>query len=383
MNEQAEDAERRFIVDTDAVQALIAGLQSDGYRVLGPKVRDGAIVLETLSDAGDLPAGWTDTQEAGSYRLERRADERLFAHGPAAQAWKRALYPPTEVLWRARRDGAGFVIEDPNELEPQRFAFFGVRPCDLRGLDVLDRVLGEGHANDPAYGRRREEIFIVAVNCTDPGGTCFCVSMGGGPSADGGFDLALTELASESGGQFLLEVGSPLGHDRLARLERRIAETGEIEAADTALAAAAQAMGRTMVENVADLLARNRVHPRWLDTADRCLTCGNCTMVCPTCFCADIEDTTDVTGDTAERRRHWTSCFTLEHSYIHGGSVRFSGASRYRQWISHKLSDWHEQFGVSGCVGCGRCITWCPVGIDITEEARAIRDHDGETHAWS
>jgi Fe-S oxidoreductase len=101
-------------------------------------------------------------------------------------------------------------------------------------------------------------------------------------------------------------------------------------------------------------------------------------MVCPTCFCATVEDATDLTGSATERRRVWDSCFSQEFSYIHGGSVRTSAGARYRQWITHKLATWHEQFGVSGCVGCGRCITWCPVGIDITAEARAVRQGDAQ-----
>jgi sulfhydrogenase subunit beta (sulfur reductase) len=121
--------------------------------------------------------------------------------------------------------------------------------------------------------------------------------------------------------------------------------------------------------------------------ASRCLGCANCTLACPTCFCASVSDTTDLEGETAARVRRWDSCFTLDHSYIHGGSVRASLRARYRQWLTHKLASWIDQFGVSGCVGCGRCITWCPVGIDITEEVAAIRARDGasrrEDGTWS
>jgi ferredoxin len=125
-------------------------------------------------------------------------------------------------------------------------------------------------------------------------------------------------------------------------------------------------------EGIRELLAATLDHPRWDDVASRCLTCTNCTLVCPTCFCSTVEDVTDLTGRTAERWRRWDSCFTLGHSYLHGGSVRSTARDRYRQWLTHKLGTWIDQFGHSGCVGCGRCITWCPVGIDITEEVAAL-----------
>jgi sulfhydrogenase subunit beta (sulfur reductase) len=139
-------------------------------------------------------------------------------------------------------------------------------------------------------------------------------------------------------------------------------------------------MGRQMDTNgLKELLQGNPTHKQWDDVAARCLTCANCTMVCPTCFCTTVEDHTDLTGQTAERVRRWDSCFTLDFSYIHGGSVRTETKSRYRQWMTHKLASWIDQFGTSGCVGCGRCITWCPVGIDITAEVAAIRASPGKT----
>jgi Fe-S-cluster-containing hydrogenase component 2 len=131
------------------------------------------------------------------------------------------------------------------------------------------------------------------------------------------------------------------------------------------------------VTGLPELLARNLEHPRWDDVASRCLACANCTMACPTCFCSTVEDTTDLTGDHAERWRSWDSCFTMDFSHVHGGSVRTSTRARYRQWLTHKLSTWHAQFGTSGCVGCGRCITWCPVAIDLTQEVAAIRGSEG------
>jgi ferredoxin len=221
---------------------------------------------------------------------------------------------------------------------------------------------------------RRRDAFIVAVNCGEPGGTCFCTSMGTGPKADAGFDLALTELIDEARHEFLVEVGSEAGGDVLARLPHRAASSADLAAAEAVVERTRNAMGRELeTDGLKELLQANSTHPRWDDVAERCLTCGNCTSVCPTCFCTTVEDHSDLTGSSAERIRKWDSCFTMDFSYIHGGSVRNTGSSRYRQWITHKLANWIDQFGTSGCVGCGRCITWCPVGIDITVEAAAIR----------
>ena len=254
-----------------------------------------------------------------------------------------------------------------------------MRSCDLHAIAVQDRTFLEGSWVDRDYRARREGAFIVAVNCGQAGGTCFCVSMDTGPRADAGFDLALTELLDDGGHRFLVEVGSERGAEVLAELphraRRRRASAGG-RAGGRATPPPADGRARSTPTGIRDLLYRNREHPRWDEVADRCLTCGNCTMVCPTCFCASVEDVTDLAGEEASRERRWESCFTLEHSYVHGGSVHGSGKARYRQWMTHKLATWIDQFGTSGCVGCGRCITWCPVAIDITEEAAAIRATD-------
>jgi len=122
-----------------------------------------------------------------------------------------------------------------------------------------------------------------------------------------------------------------------------------------------------------ELLYRKLEDPHWESVASRCLACGNCTAVCPTCYCARVVDDVAIDGSAAERRQEWESCFNPEFSHLPGGSVRGSIGARYRQWITHKLASWHDQFGTSGCVGCGRCISWCPVGIDITAEVAALR----------
>ncbi|MDE1922530.1 MAG: 4Fe-4S dicluster domain-containing protein [Gammaproteobacteria bacterium] len=363
----------QHLLTGEGLQALIEALAARGYQVLGPTVRDGAIVYDALTHVAQLPAGWTDVQEAGRYRLERRDDGALFGFAVGPHSWKRFLHPPVESLWTMHRGDDGVRLAGADEAATRR-AFLGVRACELRAIAIQDRVLRDGSFQDTAYAARRAEAFIVAVNCGHAGGTCFCVSMRSGPKAEGNFDLALTELPAAGGQEFLVEVGSDAGSELVELVPHRAATDAERSAAAAVVARAAAQMGRTLnTEGIKDLLQANQEHPRWDEVAGRCLTCGNCTMVCPTCFCTTVEDHSDPAGLTAGRARKWDSCFTMDFSHLHGGSVRSSARARYRQWMTHKLAGWIDQFGSSGCVGCGRCITWCPVGIDITEEAAAIR----------
>jgi formate hydrogenlyase subunit 6/NADH:ubiquinone oxidoreductase subunit I len=367
------------VITPEGLSGLIAGLRGDGFRVIGPRLRDQAIVYDDIEAVEDLPAGWTDEQEGGHYRVRRRNDAALFGYNVGPHAWKRFLHPPLLLLWRAERGPNGFTVTDSAE-PAERYAFLAVRSCELHAIAIQDRVFLHGPYVDPHYRARREGAFIVAVNCGQAGGTCFCASMNTGPKARQGFDLSLTELLGEAH-EFLVEVGTDRGAALLATVASRPAEQRHIAQAEDAVARAQGSMGRHMrSDDVRELLQANLEHPRWDNVAQRCLTCGNCTMVCPTCFCTSVWDENDLSGNAAERKRRWDSCFTMDFSYIHGGSVRSSGRSRYRQWMTHKLANWVDQFGTSGCVGCGRCITWCPVGIDITEEVRAIRgegDSDG------
>jgi ferredoxin len=352
---------------------LFAVLRQRGYTVIGPTVVDGAIVYDEIDSPDQLPAGVTDEQSPGKYRLKNREDAALFGYVAGPHSWKKFLFPPVVRLWQARRTGGAMSII-PEAASPPRLAFLGVRACELKALQIQDRVFAGGEYVDPVYNARRSGAFIIAVNCTQAGGTCFCASMGTGPKVIEGFDLAITELINPGHHRFLIEAGTANGASVLAELPTRNAEAGDAQQAETAINAAARQMGRSLdTEGIRELLQGNLEHPRWQDVAQRCINCANCTMVCPTCFCSTVEDTTDLAGENAERWRKWDSCFTMDFSYIHGGSVRPSAMARYRQWMTHKLSTWYDQFGSSGCVGCGRCITWCPVGIDITEEARAIR----------
>jgi sulfhydrogenase subunit beta (sulfur reductase) len=361
------------ILSLDGLRALIEALARLGYQVLGPTLRDGAIVYDDIASLADLPSGWTDQQDAGRYRLERRSDNALFGYAVGPQSWRRFLQQPVHRMWQARRTDDGFTVLAADDTPP-KFAFLGVRACEIHAIAIQDKVFVQGPYVDTDYQRRRRDNFIVAVNCGQAGGTCFCVSMNTGPKVDRGFDLALTELLDGTGHRFLIETGSEAGARLLSDLPHDPASPEDLAAAAAVVARTAGSMGRTLdTDGLKQLLQSNPTHPRWDDVASRCLSCANCTMVCPTCFCTTVEDHTDLTGDTAERVRRWDSCFTADYSYIHGGSVRPATKSRYRQWITHKLASWIDQFGTSGCVGCGRCVTWCPVGIDITVEAAAIR----------
>lgn len=356
----------------DGLDLLIAELARRGFAVVGPRVRDGAIVYDTVSGVRDLPEGITDEQAPGHYRLARRNDRALFGYTVGPQAWKQFLQPPRQLVFRAKREGRGFTIEDLAAPAP-RFAFLGVRACELAAIGIQDRVYSGGPHVDAAYASRRAGAFVIAVQCGQAGGTCFCVSMNTGPRARQGFDLALTELVTPSRHDFLVEVGSQAGAEVLAAIAHDAADDADRAESDAITERVKTQMGRALeTEGLPQALAANPEHPRWQEVASRCLTCANCTMVCPTCFCSTVDDTTDLSGDHAERWKRWDSCFTMDFTYMHGGSARATSTSRYRQWMTHKLSSWHEQFGTSGCVGCGRCISWCPVGIDITEEARAI-----------
>ena len=352
---------------------LYAALRDAGYRVIGPTVRDQAIILDELGSADDLPFGWGVSLEPGGYRIRRRDDGAAFGHSAGPQSWKQFLHPPREKVWSARRTADGLEIEAAEEPVP-RFAFFGVRPCDLRAIQIQDQVLGRGEHAGSRYAARRAGVFIVAVNCTEPGETCFCTSMGTGPQAGPGYDLSLTEMAGDGTHRFLVDVGSPAGADLLAGVPTRPADDVTTGRARSAVAEAADRMGRSMPASILhDLMASSHDAARWDDVASRCLTCGNCTMACPTCFCTSVDDVTDLSGEHAERWQSWASCYDLDFSYLHGGPVRSTPRSRYRQWLTHKLGTWHDQFGSSGCVGCGRCIVWCPVGIDLTEEVAALQ----------
>jgi sulfhydrogenase subunit beta (sulfur reductase) len=361
-------SDTRWLAKAD-LTLLFAALADRGYEIIGPTVAQGAIVYDRLQSVDDLPRGWTEVQGPGSYRLERRDDDALFGFVVGPHSWKQFLFPATATVATAQRTSDGWEMQTPTEAVP-KYAFLGVRACEIAAIRVQDRVFLEGAYVDPIYAARRRQALIIAVNCTQAAPTCFCTSMNTGPRCRTGFDLALTELADgftiESGSDAGQEIFDSLTQQQVSRQQLRDAEAARQRAVD-------QITRRLDTDGIRDLLLSNLEHPRWNEVAERCLSCSNCTMVCPTCFCSSVKEVTDLQGDQVERQRQWDSCFSVDFSYMNGGIVRNQIRSRYRQWLTHKLASWIDQFDTSGCVGCGRCITWCPVGIDLTEEVAAIR----------
>jgi sulfhydrogenase subunit beta (sulfur reductase) len=370
-----------FIVESRHLDQLLQVLEHRGHEVIGPKVCAGAIVYQRLNSTKDLPEGWTDEQQPGKYALKRRTDRALFGYTVGPHSWKTFLRPPAQRLWQAERKPRGFRVLQEEPATP-KYAFIGVRACELYAIAIQDQILLEGPYTDSNYKSRREDLFIVAVNCGQAGGTCFCASMNTGPKATFGYDLVLTELLQNDRHCFLVDVGTERGAEILSHIPHHKAIDTDKQTANEIVGETARHMGRVLeTQGIKELLYRNWERPQWDNVAARCLSCANCTMVCPTCFCTTVDDITDLTGSRAERWRRQDSCFTVDFSYIHGGSVRATSKSRYRQWMTHKLATWIDQFGKSGCIGCGRCITWCPVGIDITAEVRSIRDSDASSAA--
>jgi formate hydrogenlyase subunit 6/NADH:ubiquinone oxidoreductase subunit I len=368
----------KAVFERPQLDKLIAALRDDGYLVLGPRVADGAVVYGEVESSDALPAGWTDHSAGGSVRLSHvDGSNALFDYTLGVEGWKRFLYPPRQRLFQAERAGAGFrILRNPEQTRPM--AFLGVRGCELAAIRIQDRVFSSPGFEEPGYLGRRQSAFVVAVECGRANDTCFCASSapGSGPDVGPGYDLKLNELADDSHHVFLVEAGTERGLAVLGALTLREPTQDELDRAMAQPAEAARQQTRKLEPDAGAILYRHLESRHWDKVAARCLTCANCTMVCPTCFCTTVEDVTDLTGNKAERWRTWDSCFSIDYGHVVGGSLRAEPSSRYRQWITHKLATWEGQFGTSGCVGCGRCIAWCPVGIDITEEVHALRESE-------
>ncbi len=352
---------------SDGLGPLVARLGERGCTVVAPVAREGVVGLAEIETAQQIAIGWSDVQAPGHYRAEQTGSG-AFGHAAPASPWKRWLLPEQRLVVRVRTTTNEPIVEEPDEARPA-LAFVGMLACDLAALGRLDVVF----EHDEGYQARRNQLLIISVACTAPAANCFCVSAGTGPWPGPGADIVLRELddgtllataVTDVGAELLDEIG-PLPE----------ADPAEFDAAEQRIARGAERQSRRLDPTAIAAAAASPEDPGWDAVAERCLTCGNCTFVCPTCFCTSMVDSSSLDGTEFQRSQRWDSCFSLDFAHVHGGSVRTSAASRYRQWYLHKLVTWHDQFGESGCVGCGRCITWCPTGIDITEAIVHDRTH--------
>mgnify|MGYP006413697885 CR=1 FL=1 len=334
------------------------------------------MVYQPIQTLSELPQGLRDQQSAGSYRLtetqNRPQNHRLFDWANGPQGLKPLLFPPQEPLWQADKGERGELTFRPLGVEQSPLAVIGVRGCDLAALSLMDRHFLREGAEDPWYQQRRQQLFLIAVECTTPAQSCFCASTDTGPAIKQDYDLRLHEL--DEG--FLVDAGSAQGALLLQPLALAEATPSMVKQSEDALQrAAAQQQRAVATDDFRAIFAGRETSELWESIAEHCLACGNCTAVCPTCFCHREEDVSGLELQQSSHQRVWDSCFSGHHSQLHGVAVRSGRRERYRQWMSHKLAGWHDQFGESGCVGCGRCITWCPVGIDfVAESARFVEE---------
>ncbi len=369
--------EIHFLQQLD-LQKLIDSLISGGYECIGPQVRDGTIVYAPLHSCAQLPRGISDQQSPGHYRLVESTSGRYFDWANGPQAIKPYAFTPRESLWHSSRNAEDNIHFSQAVPEVKATAIFGARACDIAALKLQDQHFLHSSPIDPAYQARREQLLIIAVNCRKPADTCFCYSTGDGPFINDSHsditDIILTEL--DDG--FLIQACSTQGESMLQTLPLNTATTEQLEQHISIHQSACEQSRKLPDADIKTELFNRLDHTAWNDIAARCLSCGNCTSVCPSCFCFSEQDNPSLDGNTVEHFREWDSCFTQGHSYIHGITIRADTEQRYRQWLTHKFSGWIDQYGRSGCVGCGRCISWCPVGIDVIESIEQVLEMTDE-----
>jgi sulfhydrogenase subunit beta (sulfur reductase) len=369
-SERLPDIGSTITIEKPAFNLLISRLKEEGYLPIGPRVKNESLVYEEIESLDDLPQGYSTEQKPGYFRLIKEKHSRYFDIIPGAHSWKQFLFPSRVQLFELHKNGKGWENTTP-QTETPSYAFIGVRACELAAIQIQDNIFMRSDFTDPIYRARRQRVFILSVNCTHPAGSCFCTSMGTGPRTKEMFDLSLTELDEV----FVLTIGSQIARRMMTGIPFEDASGYILTNVEHKLNHAEQQMRRKLdTTDLPELILEHLDHPYWNEIGKRCLSCGNCTMVCPTCFCWDTQDEMSLDGKTTKRTRVWDSCFNPGYSHQAGGNTRPTIYSRYRQWLSHKLGTWKQQYGTLGCIGCGRCITWCPAEIDITEEIATLRN---------
>jgi len=319
---------------------------SESFSVFGPKRKDVTYAFGEIKSGRDMDL---------RYRTTILPPKKMF-------------HPPREtLLYFSRADG--FSVNQQTS-ESRKALLIGVHACDLNAILRLDRFFSE-EFRDPQYLARRAGSAIVGLNCTEIGENCFCHSMGTGPECSTGFDLSMTNL----GDRYLVEIGTDVGRRLLQPLSLSRADERDFEEKCRRLASAKNQFKKFVDKHgLAEAASKSFDHPIWKELAKIDLSCGSCSLVCPTCYCYDVLDRIDLQLQHGERVRELDSCQLLEYASVdRGGNFRSERKDRMRQWMLCKLRYTGQEHGFSGCVGCGRCIGACTVHIDITEVAAGIR----------
>jgi sulfhydrogenase subunit beta (sulfur reductase) len=333
------------IVDKKDVPALIDKL-IEGYRVFAP------VDAEKYARLMEVASGSEACLELQNPKL----------------ASKEILLPQTEILLRIRKGKSGLEAEEPSE-NGKDWILFGVRPCDARSLVLTDQFLASGDHKDKPYMDKRGKTSVVGLACNHPRATCFCTSVGGSPFGKEGVDVLLVDLGDE----YLVETLTERGERLIEGVQGlRDASEDEVARAEKMSQEAEKALqSELLIEGLSERLEEMFDDPIWDKVHLKCLGCGVCSYLCPTCWCFDVVD--EETSDGVERIRLWDTCqfplFTLQGS---GFNPRPSGKERMRQRIMHKFCYFPKEYGVIACTGCGRCVRECPVNQDIREIIKDI-----------
>jgi sulfhydrogenase subunit beta (sulfur reductase) len=311
--------------------------------------------LEAAREWGEL---WGPVRKGDSYAFGLLEDA---SH--AVLDYTRTLLPPKKFFHPPRLPM--FRLEGESYLEPEpapNRVLFGVHPCDIHGLLILDKLFLE-RFRDPYYAERRSKTAILAMSCI-PDDKCFCKSTNT-HFIDEGFDLAFNDLKDF----FLCWVGSSLGDD-LIRLAPELFDSN-VQHKDMWRYVEwrrwrdSQFVLQPDLTGMPDIMELSHDHPVWRELGEKCLACGSCSMVCPTCNCYNVADTAMPDG-TGDRERFWDSCTLKEYSLVAGGhNFRADRRDRLLLWYTHKLQKFMSQYGKPSCVGCGRCAVTCPVDINV------------------
>jgi len=354
-----------FIGSSEDLRVVVEFLQRElgGAKLFGYRHHNGRIAFSEINNINEIFVALTDIQKPGYYRA---SSGYRFRHSFSSP--KVFLLPPEHLILTVSRDYD--ILESSSSFQELTAIFFGIKPCDRKAIDILDHIL---YGRSPVYTTRRNAVrAIVVEECLEPGETCFCSTVNAGPTISSGFDIAYARLY---GDLLVFRYGSSLGEKILGKVGLQRAQESHVKMY-LEMVNRAISMMRGRIPNISEiqkaLMEKVSAKPFWEEISSKCVGCGNCNYVCPTCFCTEIEDR--VENGFSTRVGVWLGCLTYTYGLVAGGHFRQELYTRYRHFILHKFLFYPKQVGDIGCVGCGRCITWCPLGIDLRETLSRIAE---------